>query len=83
MAGVEVAGGKREPAVVVELDLDRPLLAVDGADGAAAAVGDLEAAVVAGAEDPVADGELGAVVEAEAVAAEAAFAVEERRGRPC
>ena len=80
VAGVEVAGRQGEPAVVVELDLDRPLLAVDGGDGAAAAVGDLEAAVVAGAEDAVADGELDAGVEAEPVAAEPAFAVEEGAG---
>ena len=63
VAGVEVAGGKGDAPAVVEIDDDRSLLAVDADDRAAAAVGDAEAAVVAGAEDAVADRELETVVE--------------------
>jgi hypothetical protein len=80
VTGVEVPGGELDASAVVEFDLDRPPIAVDGADGAAAPVGNFEAAVVAGAEDAVADGELGAAAEAEAVVAEAVFAVEEDAG---
>ncbi len=83
VAGIEVAGGKCEPAVVVELDLDRSLLAVDGGDGAAAAVGDREPAVVAGAEDAVADGELDPGVEAEAARGRVALRGRGGCGRRC
>src|SRR5688572_30208801 len=55
-------------------------MAVDRDHCSAAAVGDVEAAVVAGAEDAVAGDELGAVVEVQAFATKTSLAVEERAG---
>jgi hypothetical protein len=75
--GVEVAGGERQPALVVELDHDRPLRTINRQHGAAAAVRDRETAVVAGAEDTVARGELEPAVQAQPLGAEPPLALEE------